>query len=318
MTFNREFVLSMLVILGVGSAQENQSSIQGRVPDESVLGQWAATLPVILEARQNYFERYKVPARSHSGPLSDDELINGRKPDTQTVTWAPVPALEGAEDCRIFEAIKGDPVYECSFLPLGKSASDMQAAFVKLVRLVEKAARGTATLGAAKPWITPQEESRIVNICTPGEGTMFPELCKITVWETWSAEGSEVSRLAEKNRDKQHPSRVYVQIGAPPRDPGTSGTSLGIPIQLARSSNPTGANPVITVNNSSDSSWEISFTGPKSLTISLPPHGSQSVTLNPGNYFISASTPDPRVVAFAPFSYQLPTDVVGTFTITAR
>ena len=100
--------------------------------------------------------------------------------------------------------------------------------------------------------------------------------------------------------------------------PSPPGANSSLPIQLSRSSNPVGANPVLTITNASDFPWQISFSGAQTLAVSLMPHSSQTVTFAPGGYFISGSTSAQNVLAFAPGNYTFPQDVTGTFTITVR
>ncbi len=52
----------------------------GQVPDESVVPQWLATFEIVMKARETNFVSFRAPMPSRpSGPLSDEELINGIK-----------------------------------------------------------------------------------------------------------------------------------------------------------------------------------------------------------------------------------------------
>ena len=106
-------------------------------PDESVLPQWRSTFKIVHNsAAKTRFREYLLPTRS-AGPVSDNELINGRKP-------ASPPKLDGADECRI-TYIGGTPNYECVFTPSGPSASDLQKDFIALTRMMQK------TAGASRP-----------------------------------------------------------------------------------------------------------------------------------------------------------------------
>jgi hypothetical protein len=100
--------------------------------------------------------------------------------------------------------------------------------------------------------------------------------------------------------------------------PSSSAVNSSLPIQLSRSNNPVGANPILTITNSSEYPWQISFSGVQTLAVSLMPRSSRTVTFVPGSYFISGSTSAQNVIAFAPGYYTFPQDVTGTFTITVR
>jgi hypothetical protein len=328
MALRRTLILLPWALAGIVLAQTDGGSTTGLVPDESVLPQWSATFPVILGAREDRFQRFKPkPPKPQLGPLSDEELINGRKPQPEPPD-EPMPKLQGAEDCQLHEVpSSGSTRYVCFFAPLGSSADDMQSAFVSLVRLVEKATGGTARQGS-KPYISPTMESRLVSVCGPGETPRFGTVCRISVEERWLPNGLKRS---PKDTPMLRLSRLWVEVFSdpppnyhPPSDQpltsasGPAGVNSSLPIQLSRSSNPVGANPSLTITNASDFPWQISFSGAQTLSVSLAPRSSQTVTLAPGNYFISGSTSAPNVIAFAPGSYTFPQDVTGTFTITVR
>ena len=94
-----------------------------------------------------------------------------------------------------------------------------------------------------------------------------------------------------------------------------STTPSSLPITLRRTGT-VGLAPTLTITNNSSFSWRISFSGPVTYSISLAPHGSETITLAPGTYYISGQTDSNTVIPFPPASYTFPQDVTGTFTIT--
>jgi hypothetical protein len=97
----------------------------------------------------------------------------------------------------------------------------------------------------------------------------------------------------------------------------SSGATSSLPIQL-RPTGTAGSNPVLTITNDSALSWQIAFAGPSNYNVSVAPHGSQTITLTPGTYFISGQTNNAGVIPFAPANYTFPRDVSGTFTISVQ
>jgi len=201
-----------------------QVPTSGQVPDESVVPQWSNTFSVILKAREDRFLSFRTASKEPNPPkpqirtLSDEELINGKgsQPPPE------IPRLQGAEACDIRELtdpiLNGAAAYECFFLPHGKSAADMQQAFVSVVRLVEKATGGSATQGS-KPYISGTMESRLVHIG------------KIAVEERWLPEDRE-NALERLSRPLVSRSRVWVEVlSDPPPKPVVTGSTADLPIQ---------------------------------------------------------------------------------------
>jgi hypothetical protein len=224
--------------------------------------------------------------------------------DLGTNTWPKSTVqLPGATNCSV-EAVARS-FYRCDFAQ-GTSADDMFPDYEYLVGLV-RGATAIPPVPGVTGFITPHS----VQFTLPGGGYIVVAIKGLKRAKARFPGDKSPQEFAL--RLEVHSLEVHLNSGAPQ----PQGTNSSLPIQLHHSST-VGASPVLTITNASDFSWRISFDGAQTLAVSLMPHSSQTVTLVPGKYFISGSTPAQNVIAFAPGNYTFPQDVTGTFTITVR
>jgi hypothetical protein len=228
MTLSTRLLLAILVGTLLASGQTaNQAPTAGQVPDESVLPQWSATFPILLKAKETYFLSLRVPKRP-VGPLSDEELINGR-PSQPT----DIPRLQGAEDCTLRQNTSGGAwEYKCFFLPHGSSATDMQSDFVRLVRLVEHATGGSA-LQSGQYRASPTSEHRhvIVNRIPNEKGY-------IAVDESWLTELSATNNeRANMRLDTRSRLSVWVVSDSPPNYQPPTASVFGGELPITQTAN---------------------------------------------------------------------------------
>jgi hypothetical protein len=158
--------------------------------------------------------RFRAPER---GPLSDEELINGKAPN--------IPRLQGAEDCKVIE-LSGHSgyQYQCIFRPSGASAVDVQT------RLVEKATGYPATSGGVA--VTPNYEAR-------------GAIVFISSADYTDGENGQSGKRPKKNPDKVGVEAHWSSLGGAHSD-------LWVSVSSYHPDHPTNVNPQTSVVGSSE------------------------------------------------------------------
>jgi hypothetical protein len=273
------------------ACQEARSN--SRVPDESVVQQWSEVFGVVLREVQHNFTGLASHPADQSQSLTDRQLING------TETQRPdVPKLQGASDCKIEKDDDGKSsytVYRCFFPLSGTSSQEAADLYLRLVRLVEKAAGGTAE-NIFPPFVSKSFESRAVRLNIPNS-PFHP-----SVKENWVEHGgAEVSNFLT----------VSVAGTRLPSSKGTPGIGDGGEIdgviasghytqmpsaQLVGSS---GSGPA-SIKITNDTAYDLSvfYEGTTSKTVTVAAGQTTAMELQPGSYRELGRVKAPNVLPF--------------------
>jgi len=245
----------------------------------------------------------KQPAQ----PLSDADLINGK-----TSQPPDLPKLQGAADCKIeYSPIDGRTNYWCYFLPRGGSAAEMQDDFVRLVRLVEKAA-GQSAVQIAPPIVGRGGEIRQVAVGLIG------------VMEVWSRtpniieHGLTVTIGSDRPPDYQPPN-AHPTASIPGTDEIDqiikSGRYTQMPMSQRVGSSGSGL-ASIKVTNDTAYTLSLVYAGTSSQTLTIPARNTATIQLPAGSWRVLGHVAAQGVLPFIGNETLGPGDsLVSTFFI---
>jgi len=253
------------------------------IPDSSVLPAWSETLTTVVDLAKRDFPGFTAAAR-RSGPVTDSELVNG----VRLASPQQAPSLEGADEC--FVEREQHARYLCRFFETG-TADVGRDEYVRLVRLIEKAAHGTVPVRAGNPVVTNTDafESRSATVEVAGlkSGITVEELFSRGKPITFEVrlEGQEALAPAVLTEAPLPDLNAFQIIAAAVRIEQSPHTDLRSP------ESGSGSGPV-TMENESAARIAVYLSGPSTQRVLIAPHGSAKVKASPGTYKVAAEATD--------------------------